>query len=304
MNSSDQDNPEFGFDLKIDLAFKLVFGDINNKHILKHFLNCVLPDGIQVEEIISIENPDIQPEFPFERGVEFDVLCIDSEGKQFIVEMQNRTQTHFLDRMLFYVAKGITEQAKKGKLWKYELMPIHFVGILNFVINNEATSEEIIQHITLKNQQNLIVSRKTSFTLVQLPLFIKEIKELESDLEKWLYLFRYMDKLKENQQILKNGIFTDVFYIAEKYTMSAEIRKIWEAEIKKQRDEEAKLDFARKEGELRGELRGEQRGKLEGKLEGKIEGKLEIAKALLLKGLNLMDISQITGLPQNMLIDL
>jgi predicted transposase/invertase (TIGR01784 family) len=74
--------------------------------------------------------------------------------------------------------------------------------------------------------------------------------------------------------------------------MSAEIRKIWESEIKKQRDEEAKLDFARKEGELRGEQRG------------KLEGKIEIAKALLLKGLNLMDISQITGLPQNMLIDL
>ncbi|TSJ81499.1 transposase [Cardinium endosymbiont of Dermatophagoides farinae] len=41
---------------------------------------------------------------------------------------------------------------------------------------------------------------------------------------------------------------------------------------------------------------GQEKGKLEGKLEGKEEGKLEIAKATLLKGYPLEDITLLTGL--------
>ena len=56
------------------------------------------------------------------------------------------------------------------------------------------------------------------------------------------------------------------------------------------------------EGEVRGKAEGiaegEVRGKAEGKAEGKVEGKAEVAKAMLIKGHSIPDITQVTGLSE------
>jgi predicted transposase/invertase (TIGR01784 family) len=271
-------------DLKLDIAFKALFGSMKHKHILKHFLNSVLPEGIVVADILSIKNPKPSKNSKIERGVEYDVYCTDQEGKHFIVEMQNQTQSNFIERMLFYVSKAVVNQAKKGKEWKFDVLPVHFVGVLNFYLDNSALAEEVVQHIQLKNQDNKLVTNTLSYTLIQLPLFEKDIPEAETDRDRWLYLLNHIEKLKKIPQNLKSSIFEEVFEISQHFNMNPRTRELWEEGIKRQRDFLNQLDYARQEGKLEGELRGklegEQRGKLEGKREGERVARIAIAKNL------------------------
>ncbi|MDX5462303.1 MAG: PD-(D/E)XK nuclease family transposase, partial [Wolbachia endosymbiont of Tetragnatha montana] len=75
-------------DPKLDLTFKKIFGTKKNKKILIHFLNDIL-GCTEINTIQEIEfiNTVINPETPSERQSIVDVLCQDSVGNKFVVEM-------------------------------------------------------------------------------------------------------------------------------------------------------------------------------------------------------------------------
>ena len=58
------------------------------------------------------------------------------------------------------------------------------------------------------------------------------------------------------------------------------------------------------EGEQKGRIEGKQEGLLEGEQKGRIEEKIENAKAMLVKGMELPSISEITRLPESKLAEL
>jgi predicted transposase/invertase (TIGR01784 family) len=113
-----------------------------------------------------------------------------------------------------------------------------------------------------------------------MPKFNKNIKELENNFEKWMYVIRNLNKLDRIPEELKDGIFLRLFEVAEiaKFT-PAEVRN-YEDSLKAYRDLKNSIDTAREEGEIK----------------GKIEGKTEIAKNLKNKGFALTEIAEITGL--------
>jgi predicted transposase/invertase (TIGR01784 family) len=277
-------------DIKLDFAFKHIFGRIENKDILASFLNAVLPDGVRVANILRIEESKILPLDKKERGVDYDILCVDDKDQQFIVEMQNRGQKYFVQRMLFYTSKAISNQGVKGKDWNYNLLPVHFVGVLNFLIENEAFADEAVVHIFLKNQENLIVTPHFSFTLVQLPLFISKELDVTSVQNTWLYLFRNLDKIPEMPANLKSTIFEEVFEKAEEFKMNPTTRKIWEEGIKRQRDLDNQIELAKMEGLKEGLLKGEKRGEK--------RERILFAKRLKAEGFTLSMIAKLTELSE------
>ncbi|MDX5462325.1 MAG: PD-(D/E)XK nuclease family transposase, partial [Wolbachia endosymbiont of Tetragnatha montana] len=75
-------------DPKLGLTFKKIFGTERNKNILIHFLNdilgCTEVNTIQEIEFISTT---MNPEIASERQSIVDVLCQDSVGNRFVIEM-------------------------------------------------------------------------------------------------------------------------------------------------------------------------------------------------------------------------
>jgi predicted transposase/invertase (TIGR01784 family) len=194
--------------------------------------------------------------------------------------------------MIYYVSKAITSQAKKGTKWQFEILPVHFVGILNFILDKEEMADEVVQHIQLKNQDNKVITNIVSYTLIQLPLFDVALAQLETDRERWLYVFRQMEQLRNVPDKLKTSIFEDIFEINEHFAMNPRTRQLWEEGIKRQRDFHNQLLFAKMEGKNEGKLEG----KLEGQLEGKLEALRTIAKNLKARGDSFQMIALITGL--------
>ncbi|OAB81921.1 hypothetical protein WSTR_03495, partial [Wolbachia endosymbiont of Laodelphax striatellus] len=75
-------------DPKNDLSFKKIFGSEKNKNILIHFLNDIL-DFSTSDQIMEIEflSTIMDPEIASDKQSIVDVLCKDSIGNRFVIEM-------------------------------------------------------------------------------------------------------------------------------------------------------------------------------------------------------------------------
>ncbi len=90
-------------DPKLDLTFKKIFGTEKNKNILIHFLNdilgCTEVNTIQEVEFLSTI---MDPEIASDRQSIVDVLCRDSSGSRYIIEMQLARDKGFEKRAQLY----------------------------------------------------------------------------------------------------------------------------------------------------------------------------------------------------------
>ena len=94
-----------------------------------------------------------------------------------------------------------------------------------------------------------------------MPKFNKDIDQLETRFEKWLYVLRNLNRLDRVPEKLKEQIFEKLFEVAEIAKFNNEQILSYEDSLKYYRDMKNSLDTAREEG--------------------KIEGKIEIAKQML-----------------------
>ena len=100
-----------------DYGFKKVFGD---EEIMREFLNDLLEPQSPIKHVTFL-NKDVEPDNDTLRGIIYDMRCQTEDGKEIIVEMQNRGQTFFNDRIVYYLANSIAPQGHKGKKEKERL---------------------------------------------------------------------------------------------------------------------------------------------------------------------------------------
>jgi predicted transposase/invertase (TIGR01784 family) len=120
-------------DPKHDVVFKKIFGQ--NPHLLISFLNSQLrfEDNSIIESIEYLKD-ELIPDNPAKKRSIVDVRCKDSNGRQFIVEMQMEWVDAFFERMLFNAAGIYSRQLKTGN--KYlRLQPVYGLAILNNIFD-------------------------------------------------------------------------------------------------------------------------------------------------------------------------
>lgn len=118
-------------DPRADWAFKRIFGSDDTKECLITFLNGLFKGELIIKDV-KFEKTEQAKEREEERGVIFDVKCTTSDGRHIIVEMQKKEQEYFVDRAIFYTAKAIVGQGKKGR-WDFHLAPVYTICFMNFI---------------------------------------------------------------------------------------------------------------------------------------------------------------------------
>lgn len=204
----------------IDWGFKRLFGSEVNKDILIEFLKVVFPE-YEIEDItyIPAEQLGLMEE---DRKAVFDVICRAKDGKDFLVEMQHATQEHFFERALYYTSFPIMKQGRKShtdevtgvkKEWNYELDGVYFLGILNFKYEDD----DLIEHRYLLREAitGKTMTDKLKFVFIEVAKFDKKEDELDSDLDKWLYILKNLSMLLERPAALRDKIFKRIFDVAE-----------------------------------------------------------------------------------------
>ena len=262
--------------LMVDWSFKRVFGTEVNKDILIEFLKVIFPQfAITDITYIPTEQLGIMED---DRKAIFDVLCKTEDGKTFLVEMQRRTQEHFFERALYYTSFPIMKQGKKAIAkeeegagpWDFSLDGVFFLGILDFEYEQDEMTEHRYQLLETKTLKQM--TDKLEFVFVEVAKFDKSEDELETDLDKWLYLLKNMSTLLERPAALRDKVFGRLFDVAEYARLDDEERKKYVEAMNTTRDTFNMIAYARKENSY------------------------EIARRMIDKGLDMDTILDVTGL--------
>ncbi|WP_265033884.1 Rpn family recombination-promoting nuclease/putative transposase [Wolbachia endosymbiont (group A) of Sicus ferrugineus] len=270
-------------DPKLDLTFKKIFGTEKNKNILIHFLNdilgCTEVNTIQEVEFLSTI---MDPEIASDKQSIVDVLCRDSSGNRYIIEMHLTRDKGFEKRAQLYAAKAYSRQADKSG--KYvDLKKIFFIAISNCTLFPDKL-DYISSHTIRDEKTNEHDLKDFQFIFIELLKFPKSREEqLESVVDRWLFFFKYADettdedlrKIAEKSPIIKLAYDElDKFHWNEKDLVAYEER------IMDLRKEEAILEY-------RLDLAKE---------EGRKEREIEVAKAMLASNVDVNTIVKCTGL--------
>lgn len=272
-----------------DFGFKKLFGTELNKILLIDFLNQILPEKHRIKDLSYARNEQLGLN-ELDRKAIFDLYCVGESGERFIVEVQKAKQNFFKDRSIYYASFPIQEQAQKGD-WDYQLEPVYTVGILDFIFDDHKSDTELLHIVELKNQRCEVFYDKLKFIYIELPKFKKEEDELETQFDKWLYVFRHLSNLQDRPRKLQDRIFQKLFEAAEIARFSPEERDAYEDSLKYYRDLKNVVDTSREEGILEGIEKGIEKRNV------------EIAHKMKEKGLSNSEISEMTGLSDDEIND-
>ena len=145
-----------------------------------------------------------------------------------------------------------------------------------------------------------LMTDKLEFVFVEVEKFDKDEDELETDLDKWLYLLKNMSNLLGRPERLRDRIFTKLFDVAELAQLDDKDRTNYIKAMNTERDTYNQIEYAREtgreEGREEGLKEGHKKGHAEGREEGAKQKSFDIAQRMLEKGIDIETISELTGL--------
>ena len=273
-----------------DIGFKRIFGQEFSKPLLIDFLNNLLHGERNITNVKLLDK-ELPAEFQEGRTIIYDVYCETETGEKIIVEMQNRLQSNFKARTLYYAAEAIARQGEKGKDWNYDVKAVYLVAFIND--HDSSFGLQFRTDVELTDRQT-----KQPFTdllrlvYLQLPLFNKEAEECENDFERWIYVLKNMETLNRLPWAAQSAVFKRLAEISDLSSLTREEREHYDSAIRIYRD-----NIYTMEGER-------EKGRAEGRAEGQFEEKEATIKRLHAMGLSITQIAQGTNLTTEQVQDI
>ncbi len=270
-----------------DIAFKKLFGSSAHKNILISFLNSVLGrvGGEKIVDVI-VNDPNNLPETQLTKASIVDVRCTDQSGNQYIVEMQVSPQKYYPARAQYYSSLALSRQLAVKEHYE-RLVPVIFIGVLDFALFDK-NPHYLSHHFILDSETHAHELKHLEFHFIELEKFNKNIDELMTIVEKWIYFLKNATTLQSKPASLKEPEFKEAFDLLEQGNWSTAELEAYDRYLDEIRSYAGKIEFAMD--------KGIEKGKMEGRLEGKLEGKLEVAQYLLKQNvLDMEAIAQATG---------
>lgn len=243
-----------------DFGFKKLFGEESSKTHLIAFLNTLLPAKHHIKELSYTNNEKLGASSTDRKAI-FDLHCTSTTGERFIVELQKAKQNFFKERSIFYATFPIQEQAEQGD-WDFKLDAVYTIGILDFEFDEDKHqgNKDVVHTVQLKNQHNRVFYDKCTFIYLTMPNFNKSEDELETDQDKWLFLFKNLHQLQAVPKRLQQEIFISIFDKAQIAKFDPVERQAYEDSLKYYRDMKNVIDTAAMEAMQEGIELGKQKG--------------------------------------------
>ncbi|MEG4586919.1 Rpn family recombination-promoting nuclease/putative transposase [Microcoleus sp. MOSTC5] len=180
---------------KIDFAFKKIFGSSDSKDILINFLNAILYEAQPVIEDLEIINSQPEPQTLATQDTHLDVKATINGGRIALVEIQLINVPFFGNRVLYNAAKSYSQQLT-GKERYERLKTVISLKISDFEMfenQPEFMSRFVFQE---KEQQFDCPDTEIELVFIELPKFSKELAELETTADKWIYFLNNTSNLE------------------------------------------------------------------------------------------------------------
>ncbi|XZO04200.1 MAG: Rpn family recombination-promoting nuclease/putative transposase [Microcoleus sp.] len=179
---------------KTDYAFKKIFGSTESKDILISFLNALIFEGNSTIEDLEIINPNLPPKIQGLKDTYLDVRSTLNDGTLVIIEMQVLNVQSFGKRVLFNAAKTYAFQLQAGEGYRM-LKPVIALTITDFEMF--ANRDKLISRFVYREKSEgwIYPDNDLELVFVELPKFTKELDQLETITDKWIYFIKFARSL-------------------------------------------------------------------------------------------------------------
>ena len=210
---------EFGpyASLLYDKTFKKTFSPDTRrgKRNLLNLLNDML-EGQIPQKIMDVASQ--QPELndsgsKVSKSSILDLHCRDERDNLIEIEVQIQRETNFLKRLVFYSSQMIVQQGEPGPDWDYDVKPVYVISFARFRVFDDDRSLHRAGILDYETAEQLVDC--ANFTIVELPKVARMIRKSDSEVAKWMFIFRYLDRLKELPPALKTEKFEGLLPFAK-----------------------------------------------------------------------------------------
>jgi predicted transposase/invertase (TIGR01784 family) len=264
---------------KTDYAFKKIFGSSESKNILISFLNALIYEGNPTIEDLEIINPNLPPKVEGLKDSYLDVKAQLKDGTLVIIEMQVINVQSFGKRVFYNAAKTYAFQLEAAQGYRL-LKPVIALTITDFEMF--ADSEDFISRFVYKevNKNFTYPENDLDLVFVELPKFKKELHQLETLADRWIYFMKNARSLTS---------------VPETMDSIPEIHQAFDIANQAKLSREELEDLDRREQFIYDQQGAILKASQEGREEGMREKAIAIARQLLAR-LDDETISQTTGL--------
>lgn len=261
-----------------DPSFKAVFQRANSD-VVKDFLQSVLSIPEDEYDYIEFADPQLHREFEKDKLSVVDMLIYTKSGKIIHVEMQLLDKDNFRQRTIYYNAKLIYKQLKKGNIYD-TLEKTITILITDFQIFE---SPNYKRKINLRCEEGEIFDDLIEFHALELPKVPEEFDG--SKLCEWAKFFTSTNMEEFNMCAEKNPKIKKAVGVLKEFSEDEKNQYIADEIEKARRDRIAEIEFGRK------------KGLAEGIEQGEAKKQIEIAENMLKNSLAADVISSCTSLP-------
>ena len=255
----------------VDFAFKLLLGSPEHSGITIHFLNSILVGQPRITQV-EILNPFLGKKFDDDKLSILDIRATDEHGRLLNIEMQTSLPAGMAQRLTYYVSSLYVSQLGEGHQY-LELCP----AISICVLSQAMFAEPPALHLDFRLREastNLTLTDDLQIHLLQLNHLQVTAENVydATPAERWAYFLQNADKLTPAEicRLFPDQEFSEAAGVLEMISKTPEQLMAYNARLKFQRDEAARIEQAALEGEARGEARGVEIGETRGRQIGRI----------------------------------
>ena len=291
--------------IRFDWAMKRMLRDKANFDVLEGLLTVLLNERVKIVEILESEGNQEDENDKFNR---VDIKAKNSKDEIIIVEIQQTRELYYLQRILYGVAKTITQHIDLGDKYN-QVKKVYSVSIVYFDLGKGA---DYVYHgqntfVGIHTNDELMVNQrdKDAIKMVMPTSIFPEyyiIRVNEFDKAATTPLDEWLEYLKSGR--IKDDTTTPGLAQAKKrlqyLQMTPQERAAYDRHVNNimiQNDVlETKVLEGLQQGREEGLQQGREEGLQQGREEGRAEERLTTARKMKAKGIPVTDIAEITGL--------
>lgn len=279
--------------VRFDWAIKRLLRQKANFDVLEGFLTVFLGEKVTILEILESESNQLSAEDKFNR---VDIKARNSKDEIIIIEIQNTRELYYLERILYGVAKAITEHISLGGTY-YKVKKIYSISVLYFDIGkgndylyygqNHFVGVHTGDHLQVNvKERDAIVSRMPAEIFPEYVLIrVNEFDKVAvTPLEEWM---KYLKDGTIRPDTTAPGL-SEAREKLKYFSMPPKERMAYDEHLSAVMIQNDVLDSAKLEGKIE--------GRAEGRAEGRDEERFSIARNMKQLGIPVDVIVKSTGL--------
>ena len=267
-----EDAKQKTYNLKNDVIFNTFFSRKGNEEFLIDFLQALLK--IEITKIEIREQVNLEKLARDEKGGRLDLQAQLNNGIIINIELQIKNENNMENRTLFYGAKTISREVKRGTDYK-DIEQVIMINILDYQMLG--FDEYLTETVTVVDKhREFEIMKGIKWYFIELPKFRKAHPNMNEKLNQWLAFIDDYDKGVIEMAEQKNKILERARIEMNYLTGDRELRRL--AELR----EKWEMDYADT--------------MVYGREQGREQGRKEVAKEMLKEGIEIEKISKVTKL--------